>query len=129
MTAPIFLIASHVSENGIEAARRFLNKRRAEAEIIRFDHDLSHFRADNWVSPPAYARLYLDKILDSTWHRVLYLDADTRSADAASAPLLGADLDGRTSLGAVDNIRQLNHSERLSMADQLPLFQLRGFAF
>ena len=114
VTEPIFLVVSNVSDNAVLAARRFLKERRGDAEIIRLPTDLSGYQVDQWISPAAYTRLHLDDILDGRWHRVLYLDADTRVL-APLGPLLEADLDGRV-LGAVDNIRDHNHTERLSMA-------------
>src|SRR6478672_11009657 len=54
VTEPRFLVVSGVSDNSVEAARRFLNERRADAEIIRFHHDLSSYHVDGWVSPAAY---------------------------------------------------------------------------
>jgi lipopolysaccharide biosynthesis glycosyltransferase len=114
VTEPIFLVVSNVSDNNVQAARRFLNDRRADTEIIRLPIDLSGYRVDRWISPAAYARLHLDDIFDGGWDRVLYLDADTR-VFAPLWPLLQADLNGRV-LGAVDNLRDENHTERLSMA-------------
>jgi lipopolysaccharide biosynthesis glycosyltransferase len=123
VTEPIFLVVRDVSDNSVEAARRFLNERRADAEIIRFDHDLSGYRVDGLISAATYVRLHLDDILDKTWHRVLYLDADTRVM-APLWPLLQADLNGRV-LGAVYQYvteKQERHRyddehvERLSMA-------------
>ncbi len=114
VTGPIFLVVSDAFDDSVEAARRFLSERRADAEIIRFNHDLSGYFVDGWVSPATYIRLHLDLILDRTWHRVLYLDADTRVL-VPLWPLLRADLHGHV-LGAVDNIRDHNHVARLSMA-------------
>jgi lipopolysaccharide biosynthesis glycosyltransferase len=114
VTEPIFLVVSNVSDNAVLAARRFLKERRGDAEIIRLPTDLSGYQVDQWISPAAYTCLHLNDTLDGRWHRVLYLDADTRVL-APLWPLLEADLDGRV-LGAVDNTRDHNHTERLSMA-------------
>jgi lipopolysaccharide biosynthesis glycosyltransferase len=97
-TEPIILIVVDVSDNSVETARRYLKEQGVEVEIVHFHPDLSAYRADLWISPAAYARLHLDQILDKTWDRVLYLDADMRVL-APLSPLLRADLDGRV-LGA-----------------------------
>jgi UDP-glucose/galactose:(glucosyl)LPS alpha-1,2-glucosyl/galactosyltransferase len=98
---PIFLVVVDVSDNTVEAARRFLKDQRADAEIIRFSIDLSGYHVDQWISPTAYARLHLDDVLDARWHRVLYLDSDIRALTPLS-PLLQANLAGRV-LGAVEH--------------------------
>jgi lipopolysaccharide biosynthesis glycosyltransferase len=121
VTEPIFLVVSDASCNSVEAARRFLKERRSDAEIIRFHPDLSGYHVDGWVSSQAYVRLHLDEVLDPTWQRVLYLDADTRVM-APLRPLLQADLDGYV-LGAVDQCKDDREDpERLSMAADFRYF-------
>src|SRR6476646_1232468 len=116
VTEPIFLIATDVSENSIEMARRFLMERGTDAEIISFRLDPSDYRVDAWVSPATYVRLHLDQVLDGSWDRVLYLDADTRVM-VPLWPLLRANLNGCI-LGAVSQFIDRDdheHLERLSM--------------
>jgi lipopolysaccharide biosynthesis glycosyltransferase len=127
-TEPIFLVVVDVSDNSVGAARRFLKKQRAEAEIIHFHPDTSAYRTDRWISSAAYARLHLDEILGRTWDRVLYLDADTRVLVPLS-PLLRGDLEGRVLgaayqyLGRGDQVhRDQPDLERLWMAADSRIF-------
>ena len=116
VTEPIFLAVSDVSDNNVEAARRFLKEQRADAEVMRLYPDLSGYPVSRHISSAAYLRLHLDNIFDRAWQRVLYLDADTWVM-APLQPLLRTDLDGRRS--SVKKGGVLNDSrfaaERLSM--------------
>ena len=115
VTEPIFVLVNSASDNSIEAARQFLNERGAAAEIICFHQDLSGYRNDRWISAASNIRLHLDEVMESTWQRVLYLDADTRVL-APLAPLLQIDLAGRV-LGAVDQCIDLD-GRVLGVVDQ-----------
>jgi lipopolysaccharide biosynthesis glycosyltransferase len=120
---PIFLLVTSGSEDSLETARRFLNGRRLDVQVMRFEPSLSDYRVHAWITPTAYARLHLDEIFDSTWDRLLYLDADTRVRGELQ-PLFATDLDGRI-LGAVNQCWQemdQKHLQRLSMAPDAPYF-------
>ncbi len=103
VTEPIFLVVSDVSDNNVEAARRFLKEQRADAEVMRLHPYLSGYSVSRHISSAVYLRLHLDDVFDRTWQRVLYLDADTWVM-APLQPLLRTDLDGRM-IGAISEER------------------------
>lgn len=74
----IFLMVSGAREESVAVADRFLADRRAGVQVVRFDQDLSAYRTDHWITPAAYARLYIDEVVPADFDRVLYLDSDLR---------------------------------------------------
>ena len=75
------IVAVDVSEPEAEAADRFLSDHGVKARIERIssaDFFSNSLRVDERISAAAYARLFLDRLLDPGVEKVLYLDADTR---------------------------------------------------
>ena len=98
--AQLFLIACDVTVQDLANASRFFKSHRLEIELMvpDFVDEIAVLTTARWPRA-AYLRLYFDRIFDSHWRRLVYLDADTRVCSPLS-PLLNADLKGRP-IGAV----------------------------
>jgi lipopolysaccharide biosynthesis glycosyltransferase len=126
--ARLHLVVCDVSNEDIAHANDFFEARDMSVEIVapNFLDQLKQLPESRFGSA-ACVRLFLDKLFDPSWRRVVYLDADTRVC-APLSPLLNADLHGQP-VGAVhDFIYYVTgniHRRRrdLSLSDDAPYLQ------
>ena len=127
-TIDLLICAHGASAGDIQSLQRFNETHGLAIRLIEVDavgqerSDLGRFGMGTLI------RLTLDRYIDATYERILYLDADVLVAEDL-APLIAADLTSHT-LGAVQDIgiitavrqKVAKHRAELGLADKEPYF-------
>lgn len=126
--AELFLVVCDVSEDDIDAAKRFFEAKETQATILHPADIAAKIEpiGNRWPRA-AYLRLYFDSLFSPDYQRLIYFDSDTRVCSPL-APLLATDLQGAP-VGAVHdfiyyvtgNIRRRRRD--LFLADDAPYLQ------